>query len=127
MSRLHANPLVALLVGASLVLATAACAPARQTLPAEVPASASPSTPTSSPAQQLPTDGDANAQCSAAPTTRFVGQALDADVEQQAKAASGARSVRVVRPGMAVTMDYRYDRLNVEVDDAGRILRLHCG
>ncbi len=35
--------------------------------------------------------------------------------------------VRVIRPGDAVTMDYNPDRLNVEVNDAQRILRIFCG
>lgn len=38
-----------------------------------------------------------------------------------------AGTVRVIRPGMAVTMDYRGDRLNIELDSAGRIQRVYCG
>ncbi|MEZ5753825.1 MAG: I78 family peptidase inhibitor [Paracoccaceae bacterium] len=37
------------------------------------------------------------------------------------------KPVRVIRPGMAVTMDYNPDRLNFEVDRAGRIARVTCG
>ncbi|MGK9233764.1 hypothetical protein KXS07_19680 [Inquilinus limosus] len=35
--------------------------------------------------------------------------------------------LRVVRPGEAVTMDYRADRLTVEVDGQGKILRASIG
>ena len=35
--------------------------------------------------------------------------------------------VRVIRPGMAVTMDFRPERLNFEIDGAGRIARISCG
>lgn len=35
--------------------------------------------------------------------------------------------VRVIRPGDAVTMDYNPDRINIEVSDAQRILRIFCG
>ncbi|HMO07185.1 MAG TPA: I78 family peptidase inhibitor [Paracoccaceae bacterium] len=35
--------------------------------------------------------------------------------------------VRVIRPGMAVTTDYREDRLNIEVDARERITRVYCG
>lgn len=38
-----------------------------------------------------------------------------------------AQVVRVIRPGMAVTMDYSPDRLNIEIDEAGRISRVSCG
>ena len=34
---------------------------------------------------------------------------------------------RIIRPGMAVTMDYREDRLNIEIDSAGKISRVSCG
>ena len=35
--------------------------------------------------------------------------------------------VRVIEPGMAVTMDYNPARLNIELDAAGRIIRVTCG
>jgi hypothetical protein len=35
--------------------------------------------------------------------------------------------VRIIRPGMAVTMDYREDRLNIEIDDKETIARVACG
>ena len=34
---------------------------------------------------------------------------------------------RVLRPGMVMTMDYRGDRLNVVIDDSGKVNRVHCG
>lgn len=37
------------------------------------------------------------------------------------------KTLRVIRPGQAVTMDYSEDRVNVEVDDANRIVRVHIG
>lgn len=38
-----------------------------------------------------------------------------------------SRDVRIVGPGDAVTMDFRSDRLNVELDDADRVVRIYCG
>jgi len=35
--------------------------------------------------------------------------------------------VRVIRPGMAVTMDFRPERLNFKIDAANRITRIFCG
>lgn len=40
---------------------------------------------------------------------------------------SGAATLRLVRPGEAITMDYQTDRLTVELDEAGVILVLRCG
>jgi hypothetical protein len=39
----------------------------------------------------------------------------------------GWTALRVIKPGMMVTMDYSATRLNVRVDGAGRILALDCG
>ena len=38
-----------------------------------------------------------------------------------------AKAVRVIGPGMAVTMDFRPDRLNVEHDKGNTITRISCG
>ena len=38
-----------------------------------------------------------------------------------------AGPVRIIRPGMAVTMDYSESRLNIEIDKSGRINRVTCG
>ena len=40
---------------------------------------------------------------------------------------SGAQSIRWIEPGMAVTMDYRGDRLNAELDQDGVITAMRCG
>lgn len=40
---------------------------------------------------------------------------------------SGAESTRVIKPGQAVTADYRIDRLNVSLNKQGRIRELSCG
>ncbi len=38
-----------------------------------------------------------------------------------------AGPVRVIRPGMAVTMDYSPERLNIEIDAEEIIARVTCG
>ena len=35
--------------------------------------------------------------------------------------------LRVIEPGMAVTMDYRPDRINFEIDEQDRIAVVRCG
>jgi len=35
--------------------------------------------------------------------------------------------VRIIEPNSAVTMDYRADRLNIELDAKGTITRVTCG
>jgi len=67
------------------------------------------------------------AVCHADPAQRYVGRAGEAGAIQGARRASGARTVRVVRPGEMMTMDFRADRMTVTVDKHGTIERIACG
>jgi hypothetical protein len=57
----------------------------------------------------------------------FVGQTLEPGMAGRIRARAGARTVRVIAPGMAVTMDYRADRANVSIDARRAITRIACG
>ena len=59
--------------------------------------------------------------CGAAELQGLVGQ--PASVLQTMKF---ALETRVIRPGTAVTMDYRPDRLNIDIDAGERIARVYC-
>ncbi|RKF16318.1 hypothetical protein D6850_01810 [Roseovarius spongiae] len=39
----------------------------------------------------------------------------------------GDRPLRIIPPDSAVTMDYRADRLNVDIDEDGIVTRVWCG
>lgn len=56
-----------------------------------------------------------------------VGQLADEALVAKVKADTGSDRVRVIRPGMAVTMDWREDRVNLEVDADNRVLTVRCG
>lgn len=64
--------------------------------------------------------------CNATPIEALLGQRYTPIVQADAQRRSGARTVRVIRPGMAVTMDYRPDRLNIQLDEAGNVAQLRC-
>ena len=66
-------------------------------------------------------------ECRAGPAERFVGMNFRPAMSRQAQRASGARTVRVIRPGQAVTMDFRQDRLNIELGEGGRVRGVRCG
>lgn len=56
--------------------------------------------------------------------------ALQGLLGQDAAVLAGLRfrgPMRLIRPGMAVTMDYSAERLNISLNDAGRIDRVACG
>lgn len=78
-------------------------------------------TPTAAPDKSVP-----GVQCDATAVQDFVGRPADMVVEE-AQRRSGARTVRRYRSGDPVTMDFRSDRLNIETDGNGRIVKLSCG
>lgn len=128
--RVARRPLLVLPSAALLALSLAACTsnpdPAPDTAPPAVSETPTPATPAgSTPAPAAP---DMAATCNAEAAQSFVGmQASELNVAE-AKTAAGAKGdVRVIAPGQAVTMDYRGDRLNVEVDDGNVITRISCG
>lgn len=65
--------------------------------------------------------------CAPAGLDRFIGQTATADLAGEMMKASGAATLRWIAPGMAVTMDFRQDRLTVSYDENYRILRVSCG
>lgn len=79
-------------------------------------------------ASQPATDAVASGgTCNAEPAQSHIGKpASDANVQAAFKA-SGAKTMRSIKPGQAVTMDYRQDRVNVYQDASGNIERISCG
>lgn len=87
------------------------------------PAPAAAPSPTQSQAQAPAPDTLCNAQ----PAQAVVGQSSTASVVESARARSGARMVRILRPGQMVAKEFDTQRLNLEVDANGRILAVRCG
>ena len=57
---------------------------------------------------------------------QFNGKVANEATVKQAVAKSGAKNARVVKPGMAVTMDFREDRLTINVNEKNEIERIGC-
>ncbi|EJL77385.1 starvation-inducible outer membrane lipoprotein [Polaromonas sp. CF318] len=68
-----------------------------------------------------------SSRCNAAPAQFAVGRNADAALENEARTRAGAKAVRVLRPNQVVTMEFNAERLNLTVDDAGRVTRVNCG
>lgn len=60
--------------------------------------------------------------CGAGPDSNLVGQSVDV-----LAAMTFPAPMRVIKPGMAITMDYNPERLNIDVDAKGIITRVWCG
>ncbi|MDQ1230820.1 hypothetical protein QE379_002246 [Sphingomonas sp. SORGH_AS 879] len=65
--------------------------------------------------------------CGDGKVARLVGKVWAESMRDQVMKTSGARTLRVIAPDTVVTMDFRPDRLNVETDAQGRIIRFKCG
>ena len=78
-------------------------------------------------AQQQATPAAPLGTCAAEPAQFALGyhstDALQAEVLRR----SGARTIRVIRPGDAVTMDFSTERVNMELDAGNRVVRVRCG
>jgi Peptidase inhibitor I78 family len=99
-------------IGALATAALTACAPM-----AESEAVAPPASDTTDPFTS----------CDAAKGQYAVGQKFSDSLAAELKAKTGADKMRVIAPGMAVTMDFRGDRLNISYDSNMVINRVDCG
>lgn len=69
----------------------------------------------------------AAAACHADAAQDILGKRANGPMIARAMRRSGARQVRRILPDSMVTMDYRTDRLNVELDAAGIVTKVRCG
>ena len=79
------------------------------------------------PGTARPSTQPANAECGAHKLAEYVNQLPSAEAMDRIRAAAGHSRIRTIRPGDAVTMDFRQDRLNIEIGADGRIKLFRCG
>ncbi|MCC7394273.1 MAG: hypothetical protein IT553_05400 [Sphingomonadaceae bacterium] len=70
---------------------------------------------------------DEGDECGASLVQSFVGLRANDTTREEVARRSGARDVRWIEPNSAVTLDYRPDRINGELDQDGVITTLRCG
>ena len=127
MTRLH--PLfacLALAAAASLAACATPAEPGAAESLASPPAAVAPPAPVSqTPAPPAPEEPAMT--CLADKGQWAKGNLADEALVAKVKADTGSERVRVIKPGMAVTMDYREDRLNLDVDADNRVTAVRCG
>ena len=79
-----------------------------------------------SPLEGIPEAGGGGA-CNAARAQALIGRIATTELGSEAARLTGASALRWIQPNTAVTMDYRPDRLNIELDAQNRITRIRCG
>jgi len=78
--------------------------------------------------QPTPTKNEESASaCDASKAQSLVGQEGTEKLAAEARRLAGAATVRFLHPGQIVTMEYRFDRLNIVLDEANRVTAIRCG
>ena len=65
--------------------------------------------------------------CNAQAGSYAVGKPANTAMQSELITRTLAKTLRVIRPGEAVTRDFSSQRLNLEVDSAGNITAVRCG
>jgi hypothetical protein len=73
------------------------------------------------------TEPNPSGECDATRAQSLIGNQGDAALGREALDRTGARTLRWIRPGQAVTMDYSPQRLNIELDARDRVKGFSCG
>ena len=64
--------------------------------------------------------------CDASRLQDLIGRQRSDALGAEARRRSGARTLRWIEPDAIITQDLRRDRLNIDVDERGRVTRLRC-
>lgn len=66
-------------------------------------------------------------ECNANGLQGLIGKTRSETLTAEAMRLSGASIVRYISPGMAVTMDFRVERLSIDLDANDKVTGAHCG
>jgi hypothetical protein len=113
----------AAILAPALALVLAGCGATDRQSPAPAESLVPPPSASTAPAATLPA-GD---ECGASLLGSYLGKVPSVEAMAAISAAVGHDRFRTIRPGDAVTMDYRAERLNIELGEDGRITRMRCG
>ena len=75
--------------------------------------------------ETIPVQGEG--RCDASGAQALIGRGASEALGAEALRLSGATRLRWIQPGDVVTMDYRTDRLNIELDASNRVAAIRCG
>lgn len=64
--------------------------------------------------------------CNAEPVGFALGQEASVELQEEARQYAGARLVRVLQPGQAVSQEFDSERLNLTVNGQGIVEKVYC-
>ncbi|WP_194790422.1 I78 family peptidase inhibitor [Pseudomonas sp. UFMG81] len=76
-------------------------------------------------APTAPAGNDGRCEASGADFT--IGKPGTPELLEQARKASGSQMARILKPHDVITLEYRSERLNLNVDEKGVVTRVNCG
>ncbi|MFJ1298598.1 I78 family peptidase inhibitor [Pseudomonadota bacterium AL_CKDN230030165-1A_HGKHYDSX7] len=65
--------------------------------------------------------------CDAQPAQNLLGQTFNDSAAQKVKSSASSDTVRVLKPGQVMTLEYNATRVNIIVDGQGKISAIRCG
>ena len=92
--------------------------PAAEAAPAETPAAVAD--------ESAAAQGEETA-CDAEPVKDAIGKPFTPELGEDVRARSGSKVFRALKPGDVVTMEFRFDRVNLALDDKGIVTAVTCG
>ncbi|MEE4861005.1 I78 family peptidase inhibitor [Pseudomonas alliivorans] len=66
-------------------------------------------------------------RCDAEPAQFAIGKQASIDLLTQVRSRSGSMDARILGPNDMVTLEYRSERVNVNTDASGKVIRINCG
>lgn len=70
---------------------------------------------------------DNGGRCEAGGADFTIGKQATPALLEQARKASGSQLARILKPHDVITLEYRSERLNLNVDEKGVVTRVNCG
>ncbi|MCO8168041.1 I78 family peptidase inhibitor [Pseudomonas sp. 21LCFQ02] len=87
-----------------------------------------PESPSQAPkAAEAPARPAGDGRCDAGGAQSAVGKQASLELLNQVRSQSGAMDARILGPNDMVTLEYRSERVNVNTDATGKVIRVNCG
>ena len=78
-------------------------------------------------AAEAPARPSGDGRCDASGAQSAVGKQATLELLNQVRSQSGAMDARILGPNDMVTLEYRSERVNVNTDASGKVIRVNCG
>jgi hypothetical protein len=91
---------------------------------------ASEAAPTEAPSTETTSAGtpdEGTSGCDAEPVKDVIGKPFTAELGEEVRLRSGSKVFRALKPGDVVTMEFRFDRVNLALDDKDVVTAVTCG